>query len=111
VTGFRLSILTVVAALAAGASLAQGSAPPAAPSTATPRGQALFERVCGDCHAYAPEDDRAPSVDALHRMSAERIRAALTVGVMAGVGETLSPEEVRDVAAWLGAPPPATPSR
>ena len=105
-------MLTGVAALAAGASLAQGSAPPAA----TSRGQALFERVCGDCHAYAPEDDRAPSLDALRRMSAERIRAALTVGVMAGVGETLSPEEVRDVAAWLGASPAsgpesATPSR
>jgi mono/diheme cytochrome c family protein len=112
VTGFRISTLTVVVAFAAGASLAQSPPPPAAP----PPGQAIFERVCGDCHAYAPEDDRAPPLDVLRRMSAEQIRAALTVGVMAGVGETLSPDEVRDVAVWLGSQPgsgpaPATPSR
>ena len=101
-TGFRTSASALIAAFAAGTSLAQAPAPPSA-------GQAIFERVCGDCHAYAPEDDRAPSLDALHRMTAERIRAALTVGVMAGVGETLSPDEIRDVSVWLGTP--ATPSR
>ncbi len=94
----------LAAAFAAGTALAQGAAAPAT----SPPGQAIFERVCGDCHAYAPEDDRAPSLDALHRMSAERIRAALTVGVMSGVGEALSPEDLREVVDWLA---PATPSR
>jgi mono/diheme cytochrome c family protein len=105
VTGFQTSAWVLTAALAAGASLAQGPEP-----AATPPGQAVFERLCADCHLYAPEDDRAPSLDALRRMSAERIRAALTVGVMAGVGEAMPADQVRDVAAWLTAAPAPTPS-
>ena len=82
--------------LAAGSAGAQ--APPARRSTET--GFVLFQQQCVSCHGN-PAVERAPAPAALRAMSPERIYAALTVGVMKAVGDTLTDVQRRLVSESL----------
>src|SRR5882724_6290309 len=66
----------------------------------TELGFAVFQQHCVSCHGN-PAYERAPDPATLRTMSAERIYAALTAGVMKSVGDTLSEEDRRRVSESL----------
>jgi polyvinyl alcohol dehydrogenase (cytochrome) len=66
----------------------------------TELGFAVFQQHCVSCHGN-PAYERAPDPATLRTMSAERIYAALTTGVMKSVGDTLREEDRRRVSESL----------
>ena len=87
--------LWALAALVGLASPVSAQTPPSSP------GQQVYERACASCHAAPPPGSRASPVELLRKMSAPTLRTALTTGPMRGVGESLSPEELEGVVAYL----------
>jgi polyvinyl alcohol dehydrogenase (cytochrome) len=80
---------------------APGDAVGAAPERrGTELGFAVFQQHCVACHGN-PAYERAPDPATLRTMSAERIYAALTIGLMKSVGDTLSEEDRRRVSESL----------
>ncbi|MDB5422981.1 MAG: glucose dehydrogenase [Phenylobacterium sp.] len=86
--------------LAAGPALAQAGAAEAPPHP----GKAVYERACAACHAAPESSSRAAPLAGLRKMSAQTIKAALTMGPMKAIGDSLDPRELRDVVAYLAAP-------
>jgi len=81
-----------------------GLAGPSLAQTAPPSlGQQVYERACASCHAAPPPGSRASSVELLRKMSAPTLRTALTTGPMRGIGDSLAPEELEGVIAYLAA--------
>jgi polyvinyl alcohol dehydrogenase (cytochrome) len=89
-------VLAIHTASAAGADAAGA----ALERRGTELGFAVFQQHCVSCHGN-PAYERAPDPATLRAMSAERIYAALTTGVMKSVGDTLSDEDRRRVAESL----------
>jgi polyvinyl alcohol dehydrogenase (cytochrome) len=87
----RSSVLALVIALAASASsvFAQTPEPP-------PDGNALFQRTCAQCHMGGV--NRAPDMDILRAMSADRVLAALETGPMISMATGRSAAERRAIA-------------
>ena len=86
-------------------SLAPSAAPaqtPAAPAEAGADGAAVFQANCQSCHA--PPVGRAPSRADLSSRSAADIYTSLTKGIMAPMAASLTPDQIRAVSRWLGAP-------
>ena len=85
---------------------AQAPAPAAAPPPrlGTEFGISAFERECTKCHGNAAVD-RAPSPAAIRQMPPERIYAALTTGVMQTQAASLTDEQKRRLAEYMGGRP------
>jgi polyvinyl alcohol dehydrogenase (cytochrome) len=84
--------LTVVIALAAFASAASAQTPEPAPD-----GSALFQGTCAQCH-MGGGGNRAPDMDALRAMSADRVLAAMETGPMISMATGRSAAERRAIA-------------
>jgi mono/diheme cytochrome c family protein len=69
-------------------------------------GAEIFATVCSMCHIEDTPGLRAPSVDALRRLSVGQIKDALYLGPMDDVGRGLTDREINNVAAFLTAPAP-----
>jgi polyvinyl alcohol dehydrogenase (cytochrome) len=96
---------------AAPASDAPGVGPPAKPSASqaalsagTESGFGLFQQHCMGCHGN-PEVSRAPSPQTIRAMAPERIYEALTSGVMQGQGASLTDDQRRMIATFMGGRP------
>ncbi len=68
-----------------------------------PPGAAVYVAHCAVCHEAAGAS-RVPRQSTLRQLSAARISAALTSGVMRQQGAGLSSQQIKDVSDWLGAP-------
>src|SRR6202162_2794394 len=106
----RLSFHIAIVALflsAIPASAAQNSAPtsPSAPSGVL--GADVYQRRCASCHDQA--GSRAPSRDALQKLSAARILRTLDFGLMMAVAYPIKREEREAVANFLGTKAEETP--
>lgn len=66
-------------------------------------GAALFERDCAVCHKTVGAVDRAPTPEALSRLSKPVIIAALESGTMRAQGAALTPAQREAIAAFLTA--------
>ena len=97
----RSARLTVsLAGLFLGLTLATGVHAQAAPA-----GKGVYERACAGCHAAPPPGSRAAPLANLQKMSAAALRTTLTTGVMKGMGDALSPQDLTDVINYLAAAP------
>lgn len=67
-------------------------------------GAEVFATVCAMCHVEDTPGMRAPSINALRRLTHENITDALTLGPMTDVGNGLSDKEIEAVATFLTAP-------
>jgi polyvinyl alcohol dehydrogenase (cytochrome) len=88
----RSSVLALVIALAASASSAFAQTP-----EQTPDGNALFQRTCAQCH-MGGGGNRAPDMDALRAMSADRVLAAMETGPMISMATGRSAADRRAIA-------------
>ena len=86
--------------LIAAACLAACSIAAAQVGAAAPDGGAIYRRSCAACHESG--QNRAPSREALRRLSAEAILASLERGTMAYVGKALPAGHAAAVASFLG---------
>jgi len=94
---WELTACIALAAMAPGPSLSQ----PAAVSSRTEFGYAIFEKSCLNCHGN-PQVERAPSPAALREMTPEHIYEVLTTGSMYPViGNTLSDADRKVVAEMI----------
>src|SRR4051812_39660455 len=83
-------VLFALAPLAVAASVA-AQAP-----TQAPDGTALFERTCAQCHMGGV--NRAPDMDSLRAMSADRVLAAMETGPMISMATSRTSAERRAIA-------------
>jgi cytochrome c553 len=67
-------------------------------------GPLVFATICSMCHVEETPRMRAPSVDALRRLTPDNIKDALTIGAMMDLGAGLSDKEIDNVAAFLTHP-------
>ena len=67
---------------------------------AAPDGEEVYRRSCASCHESG--ENRAPSLEALQRLSATAVLAALERGTMAYVGKTLPLGHAEAVSSFLG---------
>ena len=74
---------------------------------ATPalQGQGLFIENCSTCHKYASDAPKAPSQQTLMHMTPEAVLAALTTGPMAVQVQSLTDQQKRLIAIYLGGRP------
>lgn len=68
-------------------------------------GEQVFGKTCAQCHAGAHPANRAPNVQTLEQMTPEAIYAAVTTGVMAPAAKSLTDQQKRDLAEYLGGRP------
>ncbi|MBI1180909.1 MAG: PQQ-binding-like beta-propeller repeat protein [Alphaproteobacteria bacterium] len=78
-------------------------APPPAAADQPPPGQAVYQRICANCHEG--QVPKAPHKSMLEIMSPESIYRALTVGVMQDEAAPLSEREKKQVAEYLAGRP------
>ena len=97
----RVTLVRLFAALACLLDFGWGQAH-AAEGTQDP-GQLVYQRACAACHQAPSPGSRASPVAVLRKLSAPAIRTALTTGPMMGIGESLSPDELDQVVAYLAA--------
>src|SRR5215470_2834466 len=83
-------ILLALLAFISASSLASAQAP------AAPNGSELFQRTCAQCHMGGV--NRAPDMDALRAMSADRVLAAMETGPMISMATARSVAERRAIA-------------
>jgi polyvinyl alcohol dehydrogenase (cytochrome) len=83
-------------------SMAQAPAQPQ--RLGTEFGISAFERECTKCHGNAAVD-RAPSPAAIRQMPPERIYAAITTGIMQSQAASLTDEQKRRLAEYMGGRP------
>src|SRR5580698_7098994 len=95
----RVSVLGLISVVN---SLAQGPARPQ--RLGTEFGISAFERECTKCHGNAAVD-RAPSPAAIRQMPPERIYAAITTGIMQTQASSLTDEQKRRLAEYMGGRP------
>ncbi|MGH9717246.1 MAG: PQQ-binding-like beta-propeller repeat protein [Candidatus Acidiferrales bacterium] len=74
------------------------------PTAGTESGIAVFEQHCMICHGNA-NVPRAPQPSVIRQMSPERIYEALTTGVMKAQGSTLTEDQRKMLATFLGGRP------
>jgi polyvinyl alcohol dehydrogenase (cytochrome) len=98
------SIVRRLGALAA-AVLATAGIGSAAHAADVHPGQAVYDRSCAACHNAPEPGSRAAPVASLRQMDARTLRTSLTTGVMKGIGDSLSPEDLRAVVDYLAAKP------
>src|SRR5215471_18430597 len=67
-----------------------------AQSAAAPNGTELFQRTCAQCHMGGV--NRAPDMDALRAMSADRVLAAMETGPMISMATARTVAERRAIA-------------
>jgi polyvinyl alcohol dehydrogenase (cytochrome) len=70
-----------------------------------PPGQRLFEKHCTTCHGNPAMEDRAPDLKALVRLTPEAVYTAVTSGSMNIPAQSLTDDEKRLVAEYLGGRP------
>jgi polyvinyl alcohol dehydrogenase (cytochrome) len=94
--------LSMLAFLAAVMSAAAGQNPPNAssPSSAAPSGADVYQKRCATCHEQA--GSRAPSRDALQKLSTARILRTLDFGLMMAVAYPINRADREAVANYLG---------
>jgi polyvinyl alcohol dehydrogenase (cytochrome) len=68
-----------------------------------PAGRAIYDQRCAVCHTE-PQGTRAPTLDALHGMSAESLRFTLTQGLMQAQAAGMSPADLDSLISFLAAP-------
>ncbi|MGH9739944.1 MAG: PQQ-binding-like beta-propeller repeat protein [Candidatus Acidiferrales bacterium] len=68
-------------------------------------GEQIFGQTCAQCHAGAHPVNRAPSQKTLEQMTPEAIYAAVTTGVMAPAAKSLTVQQKRELAEYLGGRP------
>jgi len=96
---FHIAVLAVfVGAIPAAAAQNSTSASPSAPSSAS--GADVYQKRCASCHDQA--GSRAPSRDALQKLSAARILRTLDFGLMMAVAYPINRTEREAVANFLG---------
>lgn len=66
-------------------------------------GEAVYQQYCATCHNN-PGEIRAPSLDNLKQMSAQRLRFALTEGVMQAQGSAVPADKLDQLVDWLAVP-------
>jgi polyvinyl alcohol dehydrogenase (cytochrome) len=93
---FAVPALSVVFLWLIPAAAAQNSAP----ASAAPSGAEVYQKRCATCHDQA--GSRAPSRDALQKLSAARILRTLDFGLMMAVAYPLDRAEREAVANYLG---------
>ena len=69
-------------------------------ATAAPSGQEVYQKRCAGCHEQTT--DRIPHREALQKMPAARVLRALNSGAMMAIAFTMSGEDRRSVASYLG---------
>ena len=69
-------------------------------ATAAPSGQEVYQKRCAGCHEQTA--DRIPHREALQKMPAARVLRALNSGAMMAIAFTMSGEDRRSVASYLG---------
>jgi polyvinyl alcohol dehydrogenase (cytochrome) len=114
-TKFSFLLVASAAALCVSpAALAQNSSPanakmsPASSSVSSSlSGADVYQKRCARCHDQA--GSRAPSKDALQKLSAARILRTLDFGLMMAVAYPMKREEREAVASYLGTPAADTP--
>lgn len=101
VAGFCVSF-SMLAYLAAAMPVAAGQNPPNAStvSSAAPSGAEVYQKRCATCHEQA--GSRAPSRDALQKLSAARILRTLDFGLMMAVAYPINRADREAVANYLG---------
>jgi len=62
-------------------------------------GELLFQQRCNACHGGG--DPRAPAIATLREMTADRVTFALTEGLMAPMGSTLTPDQRAQLVNYL----------
>jgi cytochrome c553 len=67
-------------------------------------GPEIYAAICSMCHIQETPGLRAPSIEALRRLTPDNIRDALTIGAMMDIGNGLSDKEIENVTAFLSAP-------
>src|SRR5262250_965706 len=85
----RRIFLACLSLAAAASAQAQTPAPP-------PDGNTLFQRTCAQCHMGGV--NRAPDMDALRAMSADRVLAAMETGPMISMATARTVAERRAIA-------------
>lgn len=100
----RMKLLISASAAVAIAAIAGGYAVAQALDSAPHPGKAVYDASCAACHANPAPGDRAVPVAGLRKMSASTLMAALTTGIMKPIGDGLTPQQRRDVVAYLAAP-------
>src|SRR5579864_892244 len=88
----------LVAAIPAAA--AQNSAPASPSASSTISGADVYQKRCASCHDQ--DGSRAPSRDALQKLSASRILRTLDFGLMMAVAYPINRTEREAVANFLG---------
>jgi polyvinyl alcohol dehydrogenase (cytochrome) len=73
-------------------------------SAGTESGFAVFQTRCMGCHGN-PKVERAPTPETIRQMSPERIYEALTTGVMKSQGDSLTEDQRRMTATFMGGRP------
>src|ERR1051325_2810930 len=66
-------------------------------------GSTLYDRTCASCHNGG--NDRAPSLDALRSMSADRVLAAMETGPMISMAVRLTTADRRAIAEFVSGKP------
>ncbi len=94
--------ISMLAFLAASIPVSAGQNPSNAspPSSAAPSGAEVYQKRCATCHEQA--GSRAPSRDALQKLSAARILRTLDFGLMMAVAYPINRDEREAVANYLG---------
>jgi polyvinyl alcohol dehydrogenase (cytochrome) len=82
------------------ASAAQNSAPSTSPAAPSPSGEDVYQKRCARCHDQ--EGSRAPSKDALQKLSSTRILRTLDFGLMMAVAYPINRADREAVANFLG---------
>ena len=73
-------------------------------AAAAPSGQEVYQKRCAGCHEQTT--DRIPHREALQKMPAARVLRALNSGAMMAIAFTMSGEDRRSVASYLGTDAP-----
>ena len=73
---------------------------PVCASAASPDGESVYRQSCAACHESG--ENRAPSLEALQRLSPKAILESLQSGTMAYVGESLPQGHAEAVSSFLG---------
>ncbi|MDE3169828.1 MAG: PQQ-binding-like beta-propeller repeat protein, partial [Acidobacteriota bacterium] len=68
-------------------------------------GEQVFGKTCAQCHAGPHPANRAPDEQTLEKMTPEAIYASVTTGVMAPAAKSLTDQQKRDLAEYLGGRP------
>jgi len=71
----------------------------------TSPGQTVFGQHCASCHVNPNTNNRAPDLTGLMKLTPEKVYAALTTGSMVVPASSLTDEQKRQVAEYLGGRP------